>query len=556
MRPMRLVNPLVRSPEVPTPSEEGPPAARQRRVWTPEQRIVGVACAVVLGVAVWLRFWTPSALWLDEALTVNIARAPLHEIPSLLRHDGAPPLFYWMLHLWMKIFGEGNLAVRSLSGVIGVITLPAAWLAGYRVGSRWWRPVDDPDAGDADDRDRRGRTVAWTLTLLLATSPFAVYYDTEARMYALVMLLSTLGLLAAASLMRRPSPWNTLALAAVTSGLLYSHYWAMYLVAVTGVVALWGAWRGLYRRSCCFALVGLGLGALTFLPWVPTFVFQTHHTGTPWAVTADFTAIVDTFTQLAGGNSDAGRGLALTFAFLGLLAVAGSALDGRRVVVDLRTRPGVRGIALVSVGTLVLAIVAGKLAGSTFASRYTSVIAVYGLVVLAYGATALSDRRVRQGVVGLACALGLAASVPNAFIARTQAGQVAAAIVAKARPGDVIAYCPDQLGPGVSRLLGKQYRQVTYPRGDPPQIVNWVDYDRTIASASPSAFAETLLDEAGPHAIWYVWANNYLGFGSACQQIATALGAARPTQAVVAESAPATPFEIFEGESLYRYPAR
>ena len=37
---------------------------------------------------------------------------------------------------------------------------------------------------------------------------------------------------------------------------------------------------------------------------------------------------------------------------------------------------------------------------------------------------------------------------------RTQAGQVAAAINAEAKPGDIIAFCPDQLGPAVYR----QYR--------------------------------------------------------------------------------------------------
>ena len=108
----------------------------------------------------------------------------------------------------------------------------------------------------------------------------------------------------------------------------------------------------------------------------------------------------------------------------------------------------------------------------------------------------------------------------------------------------------------MSRELAGSYRQLTFPRGDSPRIVNWVDYDQTIADASPEAFAKHVLALAGPHAIWYVFASNYLGFGSDCEQIANALGAARPTQALVAERAPDTPYEIYEGESLYRYPPR
>lgn len=86
-------------------------------------------------------------MWLDEALTVNIARAPLHLIPHLLRDDGAPPLYYVLLHFWMKVFGTSDLGARSLSGAIGVITLPVAWVAGYRVGSQAWREAVATDPG-------------------------------------------------------------------------------------------------------------------------------------------------------------------------------------------------------------------------------------------------------------------------------------------------------------------------------------------------------------------------------------------------------------------------
>ena len=109
--------------------------------------LVGAVCAVAAGLT--LRFWTKSDLWLDEALTVSIARKPLHELPAYLKRDGAPPLFYVLLHGWTGIFGTSNLAVRALPGVIGVATLPLAWLAGKRLAGTW---------------------AAWAAMLLVATS--------------------------------------------------------------------------------------------------------------------------------------------------------------------------------------------------------------------------------------------------------------------------------------------------------------------------------------------------------------------------------------------------
>ncbi len=577
MRSMRLVNPLVRLRDVPAtgvlPRPEQPSGLPGRPpewpidhspVHSPGQIAFVVASAMVLVAAVVLRFWTPSPMWLDEALAVNIARAPLHAIPGLLRRDGAPPLYYVLLHYWMAVFGSSDLGARSLSGLIGLLTLPAAWLAGYRVGSRWW---DEPDAAERlsengaapqgrDERERVGRLVAWTTTFLVATSPFAVYYDTEARMYALVILLSTLGILAFTAILRRPTIWNTVALAAVTAALLYSHYWSLFLVTAAVIGTAWFARSGRHSLSCRIALLAMAVGVCAFLPWVPTFWFQLHHTGTPWAAPADFTALVYTFTQFAGGNSDAGRGLALVLAFLALLGVAGTALDGRRVALDLRTRPGVRGLAMLAVGTLLIALIADKLTGSTFADRYSAVILVPCLLVVSYGATALADQRVRRCVVGIAVVLGLAASIPNAFLTRTQAGQVASAILAGVHRGDVVAFCPDQLGPAVSRLLAGRFEEIAFPRANPPEIVNWVDYDATISHASASSFAKLLEARAGTrHSIFYVWAPGYRGFAGDCQAIANELAANRVQKTLVSEQPSDTPFEIFEGENLYRYAA-
>ena len=67
------------------------------------------ASGAVLVFAVVLRFWTPSPMWLDEALTVNISRAPLHMIPGLLRHDGAPPLYYVLFISGWRPSGQATL---------------------------------------------------------------------------------------------------------------------------------------------------------------------------------------------------------------------------------------------------------------------------------------------------------------------------------------------------------------------------------------------------------------------------------------------------------------
>ena len=474
-----------------------------------------MAALVLLVVAgTVLRFWTRSALWLDEALTVDIARLPLHDLHAALRRDGAPPLYYVLLHFWMGAFGTSDLAVRSLSGVISVATVPVAWLAARRFA---------------------GRTVAWVVLALLVSAPFAVYYATEARMYALVMLLTACGLVAVPRALVRPAAGNLVAVAVVTAGLLYSQYWAVYLVGAVGLWLLWRVRRSApaeQRRTAAWTLGAVAVGCLAFVPWLPTFVFQARHTGTPWAAPPNFGAVINAVTGFADNQatlttagSNQGRLLAVCYFLLAFLGLFGVAKDRWHIELDVRTRRRPRSLAFVVAVSLGAAVAGGIIDRSAFSPRYASIVFVPLLLLVALGTLTLLDRRVRVGVVAVAAAAGLALSVENVWTQRTQAPQVAAVLSGHARPGDVVAYCPDQLGPAVWRLTASGgYDQVTFPRRTGPQFVDWVDYKQAARRASPLAFARMLQARAGAtHQIWLVWAPGYQGFGTRCESVATDL---------------------------------
>src|SRR5204863_23253 len=115
------------------PDDDAPlDAPLDERSSTPIEIVVLALLAVAVGVV--FRFVARTPLWLDEALSVNIAKLPPDQIVDALRHDGHPPLYYWVLHAWMQAFGESDVAVRALSGVVSVATLPLAWIAGRRRG--------------------------------------------------------------------------------------------------------------------------------------------------------------------------------------------------------------------------------------------------------------------------------------------------------------------------------------------------------------------------------------------------------------------------------------
>jgi mannosyltransferase len=350
-----------------------------------------------------------------------------------------------------------------------------------------------------------------------------VRYATENRMYALVVFLTAAGLVAMQRAFEKPAVGNLVAVGLTTALLLYSQYWALYLVGVTALWLAWRLWRGpvAQRRPVRAVLIAVLVGCVTFIPWVPTFIYQSKHTGTPWAVPADFAALVNAITSFAGGADNSGRALALLYfalAGLGLFGIAGGA---RAIVLDLRTRPRGRGLAVVTVGTLAVAVIGGYASRSAFQARYASVIFVLLTLLVAMGFATFSDQRIRGGVMAAAAVFGIAGSVPLIWTSRTQAGEVATALAKFGRPGDVVAFCPDQLGPSVYHLLPThRYQEITFPRGTSPAFVNWVDYGDAVAAGNTVAFASRLEKMAtSSNSIWYVWAPGYETYKDKCGDI-------------------------------------
>jgi len=518
-----------------------PPGDAERSGPVPKWLMAAAFIAIAMGVV--LRFITRSELWLDEALSVNIAALPVGDISDALRQDGAPPLYYVLLHYWMEVFGDGDFAVRALSGMFSVATLPAVYFAGRRLGGR---TIDDATH----------RLVAWIAVTLVATSPFAITYATEARMYALEMFFVVLGFLALCRALERPTLIRLGCVAVVTSLLLYTQYWSNYLVAVVGLGLVVYAWQstGPPRRAALGCIIAIAAGCITFLPWLDTFLYQASHTGTPWGESVlPPTAFSMAVEDFGGGDHWESIVVQLPLVLLAVLAVVGMAIDRFRIQVDLRTRPGVRLVALCAVLTLGLGATAAWLApDGTFEGRYASVVFPLFMLMVAFGFLCLTDTRIKLGLLAAIAVLGLISTVQrNTLDERTQATEIAASITADAEPGDVVVYCPDQLGPAVSRLLdGEDLQQITFPDGGSPEFVDWVDYLERNQAADPNVVADEAIELAGPDGtVWLVSAAHYRGLEGKCEALSAALAAQRPTveQVVLPND------EFFEFEGLIRY---
>lgn len=499
------------------------PAATAHR-WT---GVVGLSLAGLIAVGVALRVVSRSELWLDEALSVNIASLPVGELLTALRHDGSPPLYYLILHGWIAVFGNGTEAVRVLSTCLSLATLPVV----HRVGRLFG-----------------GRGTAQVLLVLVATNPFLIRYATETRMYALLVLLVASGLLVLRRAQLRPDLPRLVPVAVVSGLLMVTHYWAFFLLAAVGAVLLVGSVRGPGRSTARRLLAAEISGAVLFLPWIGGFRYQLAHTGTPWAPPPGWRDIVATLPVWVGGTT----AVASLLAVVHLGAAALAVLPGRSVPGWWRRTRTATPWALLacSLGALVFAVLASRLVGAGYAVRYTAVFVPPMLLCVSLGLCRLRGRGGIATILVIAL-LGTGAAVAGTVTdRRTQAGDTATLLNGSVRPGDAVVYCPDQLGPAVSRLLPSDVAQFVYPTLGPPQRVDWVDYAQRNAAASPVRTAQEVARSVTGR-IWLVTDSGYLTFGDDCESFATTLAALRGPATVLQHA----DGYFFENADVIRFPA-
>jgi len=180
----------------------------------PASRVRALALFLILLLAAAVRCYEPAreGLWLDEAMSVRFARMPLADILTMPpAREYNPPLYYALLHAWVGVWGEGETAVRSLSIVLGIA---AVWLL-YRVG-----------------RLLLGTEGGLVAALLLAASPYHVYYSQEARNYALLVALSLASMESFWRVLRGGGPGAQAAYVVSSTLLFYTHAHAVFVLAV------------------------------------------------------------------------------------------------------------------------------------------------------------------------------------------------------------------------------------------------------------------------------------------------------------------------------------
>jgi len=243
-------------------STGSPPARRSLTTTLPVALLLILALASILRVA----GLGKQSLWYDEGVSAYLATLPLSDLTAWTAGDIQPPLYYYLLWGWARIFGYSESALRGLSLLFSLLTVPLGWYAGRRFFSK-----------------RAGMLAG----LIFATSPLYIWYAQEARNYALLTLLGLLSSLLLFHIVERltdelrateqksagVSWWIWTAYVLVNCAALYTHYFAAFLLvfhALHGAIIWLNAresTRSLWKLIVAWLLIGA-----TYLPWIPHMI--------------------------------------------------------------------------------------------------------------------------------------------------------------------------------------------------------------------------------------------------------------------------------------------
>ncbi|OGK20580.1 hypothetical protein A3C23_05285 [Candidatus Roizmanbacteria bacterium RIFCSPHIGHO2_02_FULL_37_13b] len=214
-------------------------------------------------------------IWRDEAFSYFMARENLMNIVLTTARDNNPPLYYILLHFWMKIFGPSSIAMRSLSMIFFAVMIYFCYLLLKRL-----LKVSDKKIG--------------IYLVLIFFNPFLLYYAFEARMYSLFAVLCICSYYFFINKDRlKVAIFNTLG--------IYTHYFFL-MVILSQIIYLAIYERHQFKKYAKVLILPLILA----LPWfLYIYKWLLGNTAVFWAQRLQFSSVVESLAVLLTGYESA-----------------------------------------------------------------------------------------------------------------------------------------------------------------------------------------------------------------------------------------------------------
>lgn len=241
-------------------------------------------CVLAAGLLLRIYDLAGESLWLDEGTSIRRSQLSLINIVFELISNVHPPLYFFILHYWIGLFGDSEFSARFLSVIFGFSSI----IMIYRLGVLLFN-----------------KHIGILSALLLSLSEFHIRFSQEVRGYSMMVFLTLVSMYFFMRLREgkeRKFVWGYIL---SSSALMYTHNYGLLIILAQNMYVLS---RYLLRKNAQHSLVigwwrlQIVLGLL-YLPWLFILLNQVASVQQSyWISQPAIKTLLDTFIKYAGSR--------------------------------------------------------------------------------------------------------------------------------------------------------------------------------------------------------------------------------------------------------------
>lgn len=215
------------------------------------------------------------SIWRDEAFSILAAERSLIFLITKLGFE--PPVYYTLLHFWVKIFGDSEVAARSLSllGFILATVIIIEWSASMY--KKHWLALYTP--------------------LFFFLNPMLLYYAFEVRTYGWYIFFTTASLYTYAN-----KKWAWFVISSILG--FYTHTYFILFLGTLGLhwiathIHTLRSWKTIYQNKGFISFLTI---TIAILPWIAKIIQEASRLKNSWYFPVDINLVTSVLGNMFVG---------------------------------------------------------------------------------------------------------------------------------------------------------------------------------------------------------------------------------------------------------------
>ncbi|MCM8767773.1 MAG: glycosyltransferase family 39 protein [Candidatus Omnitrophica bacterium] len=192
-----------------------------------------------------------NSLWCDELLAISIGEHSIKWIIDYITYNDAhPPLFYILVHFWLK-FGKSEFLLRTLPLIFGILTIPA----GYYLGKKF-----------------KNEKTGLFLSIFISISPPLILWSQILKSYTMFIFLTLLSFYNFLDYLENKNQKKLINLVILNTLILYTHNFGFIIILIQTITL--GLLKNLDKKFIFSNLMTF----ILYIPWLIKIPYQLKFT--------------------------------------------------------------------------------------------------------------------------------------------------------------------------------------------------------------------------------------------------------------------------------------